>query len=114
MNPTTFLDAARRDARYAFRSLRHRPMFAVVAILTVAIGIGANTAIFSVVNGILIKPLPYLEPDRLVGVWHRAPGLGPSLIMNCSPTMYFTYREESRTFQDVGLWTASSSSVTGI
>ena len=114
MKPTTFLDGVRRDARYALRSLRNRPMFAIVAVLTVAIGIGANTAIFSVVNGVLLKPLPYPEPDSLVGVWHSAPGLGTSIVMNCSPTMYFTYREESRTFQDVGLWTTSSSSVTGM
>src|SRR5262249_41202131 len=52
--------------------------------------------------------------DRLVGVWHRAPGLGIAGLLNCSPTMYFTYREESRAFQDVGLWSTGATTVTGL
>ena len=99
--------------RHVLRRLGHSPMFTVTSVLTLAIGIGANTSIFSVVNGVLLKPLPYPDADRLVGVWHKAPGLNlPQL--NASPATYFTYREEGKTFEDIGLWRRESSSVTGI
>jgi putative ABC transport system permease protein len=89
-------------------------MFTSIALVTLALGIGANTAIFSVVNGVLIKPLPYPEAQQLAGVWHLAPGIsGIAGNVNCSPTMYFTYREESRTFQDFGLWSNDGVTVTG-
>jgi hypothetical protein len=60
-------------------------------LLTLAIGIGVNTAVFSAINGVLIKPLPYPRADELVGIWHSAPGVGLDNA-NISPTMYFTYR----------------------
>jgi predicted permease len=88
-------------------------MFTAITLVTLAIGIGANSAIFSVLNGVLLKPLPYPEPDRLVAVWETAPGLNiPEL--NASPSTYFTFREEGRTFQDIGLWRGDSVSVTGM
>ena len=90
-------------------------MFTSIALITLALGIGATTAIFSVVNGVLIKPLPYSEAQQLVGVWHLAPGVsGIAGNINCSPTMYFTYREESRTFQEFGLWSNDGVNVTGV
>jgi putative ABC transport system permease protein len=94
------------------RRLARSPMFTVLTLITLAIGIGANTAIFSVLNGVLLKPLPYPDPDRLVGVWEtsRLPGL-PEL--NASPSTYFTFREESRTFQDIGIWRNDSVNITG-
>jgi predicted permease len=101
--------------QYIFRRLARTPTFSAIALLTLAIGIGANTAIFSVVNGVLIKPLPYPDSEALAGVWHIAPGI-PSINgdVNCSPTMYFTYREQNRTFQDFGLWSGGGASITGL
>src|SRR5580658_6363916 len=95
------------------RRLARAPMFTAVTLLTLAVGIGANTAIFSVLSGVLLKPLPYPNPDQLVGVWEKAPGLGIG-DMNASPATYFTFREENKTFQDTGLWRTDSFSVTGI
>jgi putative ABC transport system permease protein len=90
-------------------------MFTAIALITLALGIGANTAIFSVINGVLIKPLPFPKADQLAGVWHLAPGIsGIAGDVNCSPTMYFTYREENRTFQDFGLWSYDGGTVTGM
>ncbi len=60
--------------RYIFRKLAKSPLFTVISVLTIALAIGANTAIFSVVHGVLLKPLPFEDSDRLVGVWHEAPG----------------------------------------
>ena len=113
MELTLLADSLRRDIRYALRTVRHHTVFAVAAVLTLSIGIGANTAIFGVVNGVLIKPLPYPESDRFVAVWHTAPGLGMK-DLNCSSTMYFTYREENKTFENLGLWSTGAASVTGI
>jgi predicted permease len=88
-------------------------MFTIVTLITLAAGIGANTAVFSVIEGVLLKPLPYPQADQLVGVWHTAPGFNiPDL--NMAPSNYFIYREQSRTFQDVGIYQNDSVSVTGI
>jgi putative ABC transport system permease protein len=95
------------------RRLVRAPLFTSVAVATLALGIGANTAIFSVVRGVLLKPLPFEDPDRLVGVWHTAHGLNISVV-NMSPAFYFTYREEGRAFEDIGGWNETSVSVTGV
>jgi len=99
--------------QHAFRRLRRSPGFAAVALLTLALGAGANTAIFSVLNGVLLKPLPFPDSERLVGVWHTAPGLNFDTL-NASPSTYFVYREESETFEDIGLWNGGSAAVTGL
>ena len=96
------------------RRFTRAPMFTTVALITLAIGIGANTAVFSVVNGVLIKPLPYPHADELVSIWHSAPGAGfKEGTLNASPAMHFTYREEGRAFQEIGLWSGGSATVTG-
>ena len=102
-----------REIRYVFRKLLRTPMFAVVILVTLAVAIGANAAVFSVINGVLLQPLPFDEPDNLVGLWHSAPGLGFDLV-NQSPTLHYTYLAENRSFDSVGMWDNSSASVTGI
>ncbi len=88
-------------------------MFTATTLLTLAIGIGANTAIFSVVNSILLKPLPYQEPDRLVGLWHTASGLDIKEVNMC-PSLYYTYREQARSFTDVGMYNGGTASMSKI
>src|SRR5581483_4264811 len=72
MNTLAFVDGALRDMRHALRMIRTKPGFSVPALLSLALGIGANIAIFSVVNGVLIRPLPYPEPEKLAGVFNSA------------------------------------------
>ncbi|MGH9373327.1 MAG: ABC transporter permease, partial [Vicinamibacterales bacterium] len=95
------------------RSLARMPLFTGIAVLTLAIGIGANTAIFSVIQGVLLKPLPYPRSHELVTLDHAAPGVNLTSA-GAAPFQYFTYREEGRVFQDVGLWNTGTVSVTGL
>ena len=89
------------------------PLFTGMAVLTLALGIGANTAIFSVVDGVLLKPLPYPQADELVALDHAAPGVDIPRA-GAAPFLYFTYREEGRVFQDVAMWNTGTVSVTGL
>jgi predicted permease len=89
------------------------PLFTGMAVLTLALGIGANTAIFSVISGVLLKPLPYPRSEELVVLDHAAPGLDIPRA-GAAPFLYFTYREDGRAFQDVALWTTGTASVTGL
>src|SRR5580765_3152005 len=110
-----FTETLVRDTRHAIRRLRKTPVFTAAVVLTLALGIGANTAIFGVIDAILIRPLPYPHAEALVSVWTTAPGL-PGLPDNIgsSPSMYFTYREENRTFEHFGFWNSNGASVTGV
>ncbi len=113
MNGMGWLDSFWSDLRYALRGLRHYPSFTAAALLTLALGIGANTAIFGVIDSILIRPLPFPRAEALVGVWHTASfqGLGDGI--ECTPSMYFTYRDENRTFEHFGVWSSNGARVTG-
>ena len=101
-----FLETLSRDTRHAIRGLRRTPGFTATIVLTLALGVGANTAIFAVIDTILIKPLPYPQAEALVSIWHTAPGLPNAPDLSCSPSMYFTYREENRTLQHFGMWSS--------
>src|ERR1700722_17801864 len=101
------------QVKHVLRRLRRSPMFTAITLVTLATGIGANTAVFSVIEGVLLKPLPYAKPDELVGVWLTAPGIGIKDV-NASASAYFIFREESRVFQDIGLYSRDSDSVTGL
>jgi putative ABC transport system permease protein len=110
MKINDLLDSLGRDLRYALRSLPRRPAFTFAAVLTLALGIGATTAIFSVVYSVLIKPLPYPNADELVRIRYSAPGLNVDDLPS-APTMYFTYRDENRTFASMGLWREGSATL---
>ena len=99
-----------RDVRYAFRQLRKSPGFAVVAVLTLALGIGANTAVFSVINGVLLKPLPYTAPEELVGVTSAFPTMDFDRFW-ISPPEYFELREWNQVFADIGGYRTGTSSI---
>src|SRR3990170_8334617 len=103
----------RSSSRQLLRKLLRSPTFTLVSVGTLALGIGANAAIFSVVHGVLLKPLPFDEPEELVGVWHEAPGLGFDLL-NQAPAFHFTYRDESRVFDDIGMWANNQVTITGV
>jgi putative ABC transport system permease protein len=99
--------------RQVLRRLGRSPMFTAISLVTLAIGIGANASIFSVIEGVLLKPLPYPHSEQLIGLWHSAPGVNIEQL-NMAPSLYFIYREQSRVFQDVSIWQPDTSSVTGL
>ena len=99
--------------RQLARRFSRTPMFTAVTLITLAVAVGANAVIFSVVEGVLLKPLPYPHPEQLIGVWHHAPGIGFE-DLNMAPFLYFTDREQSRTLQDIGVYDGDSLTVTGV
>jgi len=98
--------------RQVLRRLGRAPLFTIITLVTLAVGVGANTVIFSVLEGVLLKPLPYPHPEQLIGVWHTAPGVGIANL-NMAPSIYFIDREQNTTFQDIGVYDGDSLSVTG-
>ena len=111
------LEDTSHDVRYAARALRKQPAFTLAAVLTLALGIGAYTAIFSLVNSIVLKPLPYPRAEELVSLRHTAPGAAGmgnlASDLRLSASMYFTYAEHTRTFSSIGVWSAGTATVTG-
>jgi putative ABC transport system permease protein len=106
-----FLGPVGRDLRHALRGLARHPTFAFAAVLTLALGVGATTAIFSVVYSVLIKPLPYPNADELVTVKPAAPGVNIADLTS-DVTMYLAYRDGNRTFASIGLWDRRSATLT--
>lgn len=103
----------RTQIRQVLRRLARTPMFTAVTLITLAAGVGANTVVFSVLEGILLKPLPYPKSQQLVVVNHAAPGIDVKELPN-SPSTYFVYRDQNRSFQDIALISGDSVSVTGV
>jgi predicted permease len=94
------------------RRLRRAPLFSAIALITLAVAVGANTVIFSVVNGVLLKPLSYPNPDRLIAVDHSSQQMGFKK-MGIAPSIYFVYREQNTTLADIGAYDDDELDVTG-
>lgn len=110
-----FIEDFMRDVRYALRMIRSKPGFSVPALLSLGLGIGANIAIFSVVNAVLIRPLPYPNPEKLVGVFNSAAFSGQVIReWPLSLELYAAYKENTRSFEEFGVWTSGTAAVTGV
>jgi hypothetical protein len=101
-----------QDIRYGFRGLAKSPGFTAAALLSLAIGISANTAIFSIVNTLLLRPLPYKDANRLVILWNRSPGLGITEDW-FSTAQYFDIKTEHHGFEDVAIAIGGNENLTG-
>jgi predicted permease len=99
--------------KQVFRRLANAPLFTAITLITLAAGVGGNTVVFSVLEGVLLKPLPYPNPNELIGVWHSAPGINIA-DLNMAPSNYFIYREQNQSFQDVGIYNRDAVSITGV
>ena len=106
------MDLLIRDIRFAVRGLLKKPAFTLIAVLTLALGIGANTAIFSVVNAVLLKPLAVKDPDRLMTFWHSAPARGLKHF-DLNDAMVAYYRDRTRTFQSLAAFETGNFAITG-
>jgi hypothetical protein len=98
-----------QDLRYGTRSLLRQPAFTIVAILTLSLGIGANTALFSVINAVLLRPLPYRDPDRLVIMWEKAPSQDTSV----SYPNFQDWRDQNQSFEQITAYRPESFNLTG-
>lgn len=114
MNTATFIESILQELRHAIRMLRKNPAFSITAIVTLSLGIGATTAMFSVVNGVVIKPLPYPESEEVMTVTHSAVfGNVRGNDFPFSPQMLTTYLENRQTFKQLAMWRSNQSAITG-
>jgi predicted permease len=109
----SFLETLGSDVRYAARTLHRAPGFTALAVLIIALGIGANTAIFSLVSAVLLKPLPFVEPDELVFLWEDASAVGGPPAVNLAPATYVDWQERSRSFEDMAAFDGVTYNLTG-
>src|SRR5262245_51883470 len=100
------------DLRYGARMLLKKPGFALIALITLALGIGANTAIFSVVNAVLLRPLQYYAPDRLVQVWQNFPQSGANQVTVSAPE-FLDYKDQNRVFERMAAFRPQGFTLTG-
>jgi len=107
------MDSFLQDVRYGVRGLIAKPGFTLAAVLTLALGIGANSAIFSVVNGVLLKPLPYDAPDRLVQFWETNPIKGWTQ-STVAPANLFDWQEQNTSFEDIAAYIGSDTKAAGL
>jgi len=111
MSRWTVVEQLLQDLRYGARLLRRSPAFSIVAVLTLALGIGANTAIFSVVDAVLLRPLPFPEPDQLVRIWESNPqGFNRNVV---NPHNFLDWRDRTRSFQQMAAIDGWTSNITG-
>lgn len=107
------MDAFLKDIRYGIRGLLKRPSLTIIAIITLAIGIGSNSAMFSVVNSLLMKPLPFSDLDRIVAIWEKVPSRGVER-NESSVANYLDWRAQNNSFEQIGLYRWWSTNLTGI
>jgi predicted permease len=107
MRRVNFIEDVVQDIRFGLRVLAKNPVFTIVAVLSLALGIGANTAIFSIVNGLLFRPLPYPESQRIVSIWHTPPQESfPGLErFSVSPANYLDWKSQSNSFEQMAAYT---------
>ncbi|HEY3040830.1 MAG TPA: ABC transporter permease [Pyrinomonadaceae bacterium] len=106
------MDSLLRDLRFSIRSILKRPALTIIAIVTLAIGIGANSAIFSLVNALLLKPLPFADPDRIVALWDKVPSRGVER-NEVAVANYLDWRAQNKTLEQLGIYRWWSTNLTG-